>query len=143
MLIQPKSAREFVGKWWGRRAKMGLRRKEEPPARLRAALAGSAAGVAAPRACRPRPNRGARPAPGVSPRGRLPSPAPSGALSPRGRRGGPSARRRGLRGRADSPGPRRGGEPASRRGWRPVVTRRASSRRDAAGGGPRTPAPPG
>lgn len=111
MLIQPKSAREFVGKWWGaeglRWGPAGREGGEPPrpaPGRTRRQRA---AGVAAPRARRPRPNRGARPAPGVS-RGagsRLP---PHPALCPRaggGRRASPRRPRRGLRGRADSPRP--------------------------------------
>lgn len=45
MLIQPKSAREFVGKWWGAEGlRWGPAGREggSLPARLRAALAGSA-----------------------------------------------------------------------------------------------------
>lgn len=73
-------------------------------------------------------------------RGRVLSPAPSGALSQRGRRAAPRRPRGGLSGRDDSPRPQQGLRACESR--RPPIRRRASSRRDPAGGGPRTLALP-
>lgn len=116
VLIQAKPAGDFVWKRWGAKGlRWGLRCGKEAsplrpaPAGIRrqgAAGGGRAAGPAA--ASEPRSAPGAQ----SLRRGRVASPAPSGALSQRGRRAAPRRPHRGLRGRADSPRPRKGCEPA-------------------------------
>lgn len=73
-------------------------------------------------------------------RGRVLSPAPSGALSQRGQRAAPRRPQGGLSGRDDSPRPQQGLRACESR--RPPIGRPASSRRDPAGGDPRTLALP-
>lgn len=134
MRLRPQPSRDSECERWGPKGADGGRpcgRRRAPSTTLGPALARSGGG----RAAGPSSASESRSKPGARSlrRGRVPSPASSGALSQRGRRAAPRRPRRGLRGRADSPRPRQGlrvcksGRPPTSR--RPGFIQAGSSRR--------------